>query len=89
MKYFVFEPNTLLTRSQVMNTLTPIFEDVRVNQGLYDYLIICDERNNQSSTIDANELVVDIYIKPVRAAEIILVNFFASRTGQNFTEIYS
>lgn len=89
MKYYVFEPNTLLTRTSVLNTLTPIFENIRINQGLYDYLIICDERNNATSTIDANELVVDIYIKPVRAAEIILVNFYATRSGQDFSEIIS
>ena len=65
-----------------------MFEYVRQNQGLYNYLIICDERNNTPTTIDANQLVVDIYMKPVRAAEIILVNFYASRTGSgSFTEI--
>jgi hypothetical protein len=32
-------------------------------------------------------LVVDIYIKPVRTAEFILVNFRATRTGANFQEI--
>tara|TARA_R110000751_G_scaffold196957_3_gene302142 strand:+ start:1 stop:1011 length:1011 start_codon:yes stop_codon:yes gene_type:complete len=88
MKYYVFEPNTMLTRTQVLNNLIPMFESVRVNQGLYNYLIICDERNNTPTTIDANQLVVDIYMKPVRAAEIILVNFYASRTGSgSFTEI--
>ena len=87
MKYYVFEPNTMLTRTQVLNNLTPLFERVRVNQGLYNYMIICDQRNNTPTTIDANQLVVDIYMKPVRAAEIILVNFHASRTSQSFTEI--
>ena len=89
MKYYVFEPNTLLTRTSVLNNLTPIFENIRNNQGLYDYLIICDERNNTPNTIDNNELVVDIYVKPVRAAEIILVNFYATRSGQDFNEIVS
>ena len=86
-KYFVFEPNTLFTRTNVINILTPIFEDAKNNEGLYDYLIVCDERNNTPDVIDANELVVDIYLKPTRAAEFILVNFFATRTGQDFSEI--
>lgn len=86
-KYFVFEPNTLFTRTNVINILTPIFEDAKNNEGLYDYLIVCDERNNTPEVIDANELVVDIYLKPTRAAEFILVNFFATRTGQDFSEI--
>lgn len=87
MKYFVFQPNTIFTRTRVSNVLTPIFDVAKNNEGLYDYLIVCDERNNTSSVIDNNELKVDIYLKPVRAAEFILVNFYATRTDQNFSEL--
>jgi len=87
MKYFIFEPNTLLTRTRIINTLTPIFENAKNTEGVYDYLIVCDERNNTPDIIDQNELVVDIYLKPVRAAEFILVNFYATRTGTDFNEI--
>ena len=87
MKFYVFEPNTVLTRTQVLNNLTPIFDRVKNQQGLYDFLIVCDERNNTPDIIDQNELVIDIYLKPVRAAEFILVNFYATRTGQDFTEL--
>jgi hypothetical protein len=86
-RYFVFEPNTLFTRTNVKNVLSPIFDLAKNTQGVYDYLIICDERNNTPDVIDQNELVVDIYLKPVRAAEFILVNFYATRTGANFQEI--
>jgi hypothetical protein len=88
-KYFVFEPNTLFTRTQVLNTLTPIFDNAKNTQGIYDYLIICDERNNTPDIIDANTLVVDIYLKPTRAAEFILANFYATRSGVSFQEIVS
>ena len=87
LKYFVFEPNTEFTRSRLKATITPIFELAKNTEGVYDYLIVCDERNNTSDTIDRNELLVDIYIKPVKAAEFILVNFIATRTGQNFEEL--
>lgn len=86
-KYFVFEPNTVFTRTRFVNVLTPIFDLAKRNQGVYDYLIVCDERNNTPDVIDRNELVVDIYIKPVRTAEFILINFIATRTGANFEEI--
>jgi len=84
---YVFEPNTLFTRTQVKNVLTPIFDNAKNSAGLYDYLLICDERNNTPAVIDDNSLVVDIYIKPVRTAEYVLVNFYATRTNQNFSEI--
>jgi len=87
LKYFVFEPNTLFTRTNVINVLNPIFENVKNNQGMYDYLIVCDARNNTPNVIDNNQLVVDIYIKPTRSAEFILVNFYATRTDQDFNEL--
>ena len=88
-KFFIFEPNTLFTRTQVVNVLTPIFENAKNTEGVYDYLIICDERNNTPEVIDNNEMKVDIYLKPVRAAEFILVSFYATRTSQNFQELVS
>tara|TARA_R110002126_G_scaffold116534_1_gene255947 strand:+ start:7244 stop:9643 length:2400 start_codon:yes stop_codon:yes gene_type:complete len=86
-KYFVFEPNTLLTRTRVLNTLTPIFDNAKNTEGVYDFLVVCDERNNTPTVIDQNELIVDIYLKPVRAAEFILVNFYATKTGADFNEL--
>lgn len=86
-KYFVQEPNTTFTRARLVNALNPIFKLALDTQGLYDYLIVCDERNNTANTIDNNELHVDIYLKPVRSAEFILINFFATRTDQNFAEL--
>lgn len=86
-KYFVFEPNTLFTRTRVINTLQPIFDLAKNSEGLYDYMIVCDRRNNTGDVIDRNELIIDIYLKPVRAAEFILVNFIATRTSASFSEL--
>lgn len=86
-KYFVFEPNTLFTRTRVVNTLSPIFDNAKNTEGLYDYLIVCDERNNTPDVIDNYELKIDIYIKPVRTAEFVLVSFYATRTSQEFQEL--
>ncbi len=87
MQFFLFENNTLFTRTRVANTLTPFFERVKAADGLHDFMIVCDERNNTGEVVDQNELVVDIYLKPVRTAEFILVNFYATRTDTNFEEL--
>lgn len=87
MKFFVFEPNTEFLRGRVLATLNPFFERIRAAEGVYDFLVVCDERNNSPDTIDNNELIVDIYLKPVRAAEFVLVNFYATRTSANFEEL--
>jgi hypothetical protein len=87
LKYFVFEPNSFSTRQRLIGALTPIFDNAKINEGLYDYTIVCDERNNTPAVIDNNELRVSIYIQPVRTAEFILADFIATRTGINFSEI--
>jgi hypothetical protein len=87
LRYYVFEPNTEETRTRLVNSIEPIFENAKNTEGLYDYLVVCDERNNTDANIDNNELKVDIYLKPARAAEFILVNFVATRSGQSFEEL--
>jgi phage tail sheath protein FI len=87
LKYFLFENNTFATRTRVVGALEPIFEQARINDGVYAYNLICDSRNNDSATIDANEMRVSIYLQPVRTAEFILADFIATRTGVNFNEL--
>ena len=86
-KYFLFEPNDEFTRLQLINMIDPFLRDVKARRGVYDFLIVCDERNNTAERIDRNELWCDIYIKPTRAAEYIVLNFIATKTGASFTEL--
>ena len=86
-KAFLFEPNTSFTRNRLVNTINPVFDLAKNSQGVYDYLIVCNNTNNTPDVIDDNSLVVDIYIKPVRTAEFILVNFYCTKTSQNFQEL--
>jgi phage tail sheath protein FI len=86
MRYFVGEPNTVFTRTRVVNTLDPIFSYSMRNSGVYDYRVICNETNNTADVIDNNQMNVDIYLKPVKTAEFILVSFYAVPTGADFAE---
>jgi hypothetical protein len=89
LKFFLFEPNSISTRTRLVAAIVPIFEKAKVNDGVYAYQIICDERNNTPDVIDNNELKVSIYIQPVRTAEFILAEFIATRTGVDFNELIS
>jgi hypothetical protein len=86
-KYFVFEPNTLFTRTQVVNVLSPLFENVKNKDGIRDYIIVCSEKNNTDEVIEQNQLKIDIYIKPTKIAEFILIDFIATRQDANFQEL--
>ena len=87
LRFFVYEPNNFFTRTQIVDILTPVFENVKVNGGLFDYRIICSEKNNTPEVVDRNELKIAIMLKPTRTAEFILADFFALRTGASFNEV--
>jgi hypothetical protein len=86
-KYFLFEPNDEFTRLSLINMIVPYLRDIKSRRGLYDFQVVCDSRNNTPERIDRNELWCDIYLKPVRAAEFIVLNFIATKTGASFEEI--
>lgn len=83
-KYLVFEQNTEQTRSRFLNITKPWFENARIKQGLYDFRIIIDERNNTPDVVDRNEMRAQIYLKPAKTAEFIIVDFFVLPTGAAF-----
>lgn len=85
-KYFLFEPNDDVTRSQLVNMIDPFLRDVKARRGVYDYRVICDETNNTPERIDRNELWATILIKPTRVAEFIVLQFVALKTGASFEE---
>jgi len=85
-KYFLFEPNDEITRSQLTNMVEPFLRDVKARRGVYDYRVICDETNNTPERIDRNELWATFLIKPTRTAEFIVLQFVALKTGASFEE---
>ena len=86
-KFQLFEFNDEFTRSQFRNMVVPFLRDVQARRGIYDFKVVCDESNNPGSVIDRNEFVADIYIKPARAINFITLNFIATPTGVDFTEV--
>jgi len=86
-KYFLFEPNDEFTRLSIINMIEPFLRDVRGRRGIYDFMVVCDERNNTAERIDRQELWVDIYVKSTKAAEFIVLNFIATKSGASFTEL--
>ena len=83
----LFEFNDEFTRAQFRNLVEPFLRDVRGRRGLTDFQVICDETNNTSQVIDANRFVADIFIKPSRSINFITLNFIATRSGVEFSEI--
>jgi phage tail sheath protein FI len=86
-KFQLFEFNDEFTRAQFRNLVEPFLRDVQGRRGLTDFLVVCDETNNTGDVIDRNEFRADIYVKPARSINFITLNFIATRTGVEFSEI--
>ena len=83
----LFEFNDEFSRAQFRNLVEPFLRDVKGRRGLTDFSVICDETNNTGQVIDSNRFVADIFIKPNRSVNFITLNFVATRTGVDFSEI--
>ncbi len=86
-KFQLFELNDEFTRAMFRNMTEPFLRDVKGRRGVTDFLVVCDETNNTGQVIDTNRFVADIYIKPARSINFITLNFIATRTGVEFSEI--
>lgn len=86
-KYMLFEQNDERTRTRFYNMVDPFLRDVKGRSGIYDYRIVCDESVNTPDVIDRNEFRGQIWIKPVRSINYIILDFVAVRTGVSFDEI--
>tara|TARA_B100001094_G_scaffold292118_1_gene310992 strand:- start:4482 stop:6170 length:1689 start_codon:yes stop_codon:yes gene_type:complete len=83
----LFEFNDEFTRAQFRNLVEPFLRDVKGRRGLTDFLVVCDNTNNNSQVIDANRFVADLFIKPSKSINFITLNFIATRSGVEFSEI--
>lgn len=83
----LFEFNDEFTRAQFKNLVEPFLRDVKGRRGLSDFLVVCDNTNNDNQVIDSNQFVADIFIKPNKSINFITLNFVATRSGVEFNEI--
>ena len=86
-KFQLFEFNDEFTRAQFRNLVEPFLRDIKGRRGVTDFAVVCDETNNTGEVIDSNRFVADIFVKPARSINFITLNFIATRTGVEFSEV--
>lgn len=84
LKYKLFEMNNVYTRMDITAALDQFMRDVQARNGVYTYKVVCDGSNNTPQVIDNNQLNVDIYMQPQKAAEFIQLQSIITRTGVDF-----
>lgn len=83
----LFEFNDEFTRAQFVSLVEPFLRDIQGRRGITDFRVVCDETNNTPQVIDSNQFKGDIYVKPARSINFILLSFVAVRTGVAFEEV--
>ena len=86
-KAVLFEINDETTRSGFLATINGYLNEISAQQGITDFLVVCDETNNTPNVIDRNEFVAELFIKPARSINYVTVTFTATRTGVSFSEV--
>lgn len=80
----IFEQNDDVIRSQFLNLVNPILDNIRSERGLTDFRVTVD---SSPESIDRNELAGKIFIKPTRSLEYITLDFVLTPTGASFDDI--
>ena len=83
-KYLVFEQNVASTRNKFLSIVNPYLESVQQRSGLYAFFVKMDETNNTPDVIDRNILYGQLYLKPTKTAEFIVLDFNVLPTGASF-----
>jgi hypothetical protein len=93
LRSYVFEGNTEVTRFRVTAMMSEYLERL-ASQGAFQteggergYHVVCDESNNTAAVIDDQVLAVDVFVKPVRAAEYIKLQAIITTTAASFEEL--
>lgn len=82
--YLLFEQNVAATRNKFLSIVNPYLESVQQRAGLYAFFVKMDDTNNTPDIIDQNILYGQIYLKPTKTAEFIVLDFNILPTGASF-----
>lgn len=80
---FLFRLNTASTRQEFSGVVNSFLSEILQLNGIYDFLVVCDESNNTPTRIDRTELWMDIAIQPVRSINFIYIPIRIEKTASS------
>lgn len=85
-RVLVFQPNDNTLWRKFSNTVNPILEGVRQRRGLVDFKVVMDATTNTPDVIEQNQCIGNVFLKPTKAAEMIILNFIVTTQASTFDE---
>ena len=80
----LFEPNDSIVRNQFLSLVNPILDNIRTERGLTDFRVVL---GTNPADIDNNQLTGQIFLKPTRSLEFIIIEFDLLNTGASFNNV--
>lgn len=77
----VFDPNDLTLLTQLNLAMTQFLDSVKNLRGIEAYQLVCDSSNNNATTRNNREVIVDLFIVPTDAVEKIYINATVLESG--------
>jgi phage tail sheath protein FI len=93
LRQFVEEPNDEVTRFRIKSRLEEYMDSLSAKRAFQTsandkgYYVLCDENNNKPKTIEDLQLNVDLFVKPIRAAEFIQLQVISTPTSVKIEEL--
>lgn len=84
LKYHMFEFNDETTRQLISQQVSILAKQC---EEIYDFRVVCNERNNTPEVIDRNELKLTVSIKKDRSLKWTDLNFETARTTVSWNEV--
>lgn len=84
LKFLVFQPNDSQMWRRAVNTVKPALRGIQAERGLKNFEVIMNARNNPPEVVERNEARMDIFLIPVKAAEVIRVTINTLRQDAQF-----
>lgn len=74
-------------RLRISTLINGFLDGLKAAGGVTDALCVCSDQNNTPDIIDAEQMVVDLFVTPAKPVEVIQLNTRITKTGVNFSEI--
>ena len=82
--YQLSKPNDSFHRTSISNQISTVLRQVQTvgtNQLLNNFLVQCDELNNDADALSRREFIVDVYVQFTPTSETIRLNFINDAQG--------
>jgi hypothetical protein len=74
-------------RLRISTLINAFLDGIKAAGGVTDALAVCSDQNNTPDIIDAEQMVVDMFVTPAKPVEVIQLNTRITKTGVSYTEI--